>query len=288
MPAFSANRSALITHGRVHSANPKPEPVDEHSQCFTRSPEKDSESWNTPSKAPHGCNLEEVEKGVYGDHARQSLNGLKRRRVSNETSSSSQDTSSSHERPASNNSGSSSHSSGLKPGSSSSAPSSSSSASFTRSTAPSPESVARTRARAAATVIPATKRLFPCPPAASSAAAAVPKPEQVLAYRVFAASEIALRAITRALLIKRSTPVVSMPVKCSVRLTRMEMDMLCRELRTVLEKKGWDVQTLELDGMEQGLRIRFAAKPSRPCDRVLELSECVRVWNEWERERECA
>ncbi|KAJ3143469.1 hypothetical protein HDU90_000230 [Geranomyces variabilis] len=148
--------------------------------------------------------------------------------------------------------------------------------------------VARARARAAATVIPATKRLFPCPPAAPSAAAAVPKPEQVLAYRVFAASEIALRAITRALLIKRSTPVVSMPVKCSVRLTRMEMDMLCRELRTVLEKKGWDVQTLELEGMEQGLRIRFAAKPSRPCDRVLELSECVRVWNEWESERECA
>ncbi|KAJ3164575.1 hypothetical protein HDU88_005222 [Geranomyces variabilis] len=188
--------------------------------------------------------MEEVQKGVHGDH----VNGHKR--------------------------------------SSSSAPSSSSSASFTRSTAPSPESVAR--ARAAATVIPATKRLFPCPPAAASAAAAVPKPEQILAYRVFAASEIALRAITRALLIKRSTPVVSMPVKCSVRLTRMELDMLCRELRTVLEKKGWDVQTLELEGMEQGLRIRFAAKPSRPCDRVLELSECVRVWNEWERERECA
>ncbi|KAJ3179805.1 hypothetical protein HDU87_002373 [Geranomyces variabilis] len=265
------NQSALITHGRVHQANP----------------ENHSESVNTPSTAPHDRELDKLDEHARGNHAGQSLNGHKRQRISNESPSSSQNTT----LPPTNcrdinNSGSGSDSSGSNPGSSSSAPSSSSSASFSRSCAPSPESVAR--ARAAATVIPATTNFFPCPPAATSAAAAVPKPEQILAYRVFAASEIALRAITRALLIKQSTPVVSMPVKCSVRLTRMEMDMLCRELRTALEKKGWDVTTLELVGMEHGMRINFAAQPSKPCDRVLELCECVRVWNEWERERECA
>ncbi|KAJ3161474.1 hypothetical protein HDU86_007256 [Geranomyces michiganensis] len=100
---------------------------------------------------------------------------------------------------------------------------------------------------AAATIIPQTGTLFRYPPppppqvAKTAAAVAIPKPEQVAAYRIYAASEIAFRAITRALL---------------------EMDMLAREMRTVLQEKGWDVPVLELGAAaEQGMRIRFIASP---------------------------